>query len=466
MVQSARMDITLSNSLTKQKEVFEPMHIGKVNMYSCGPTVYKSVTIGNLRSYLFADFLRRMFELNGYEVKHVMNITDVGHLTDDGSEGEDKMEKEAQELGKDAWEIARMYTEEFIGNMEDLNMRKHAFMPKATEHIDEQIKMIQDLEERGFAYQISDGIYFDTSHLADYGQIFGGQALDEKEEGARVAVNSEKRNSADFALWKFAEEGVKRQMEWDSPWGVGFPGWHIECSAMSEKYLDSPFDVHTGGIDLIPVHHTNEIAQTEGARGHGLANYWLHNEFIQIDGGKMSKSLGNTYTLEDLKDRGFDPMAFRLFVMGAHYKVPQNFTFEALEANQNALVKLRRTLREWELPSGSANAELVDEFRTTVSNDLDMPNALALMWKVIDTDLPEAEKGATLLEMDKVLGLGLVDVIGKKEEVPDAVKALLIDRQKARNERNFEESDRLRDEIAGMGWKVMDGAEGQTVVKL
>ncbi len=467
MVQRTCMDIVLYNSLTKQKEPFSPLHTGKVNMYSCGPTVYKSVTIGNLRSYLFADMLRRMFEFNGYEVKHVMNITDVGHLTDDGNDGEDKMEREAEQSRETAWDIAERYTNEFLENASELNMKKFAFLPRATEHIAEQIAFIEELERRGYTYVIGDGVYFDTATLPEYGALFGGQELSEKEEGARVRVNDEKRNASDFALWKFSPKEGKRQMEWESPWGVGFPGWHIECSAMSEHYLDAPFDVHTGGRDLIPVHHTNEMAQTLGARGCVLARYWLHNGFLQVDGGKMSKSLGNTYSLADLMERGFDPLAFRLFTMSAHYRTPLNFTFEALESSQNALRRLQRTVRAWKLADGAEpDHETVREFRKAINDDLDIPGALRALWSVVDSDLAEEQKSATVIVMDAVFGLGLRDIVGKQEEVPADIRGLLREREEARIAKDFDKSDKLRDQIRAMGWMVKDEDGGQSVERL
>ena len=292
------MEIQLTNTLTRKKEAFKPIQSGKAGIYACGPTVYSTPSVGNYRTFLFTDLLRRVLTFNGLEVKLVMNITDVGHLTDDNDEGEDKMIVAMRREGKTAWEIAEHYTEQFLQDMQRLNILEPTVLPKATDHIDQQINMIQEIEQRGFAYTISDGVYFDTSKLSEYGKL-SGQSLDEKEEGARVAVNPEKRHASDFALWKFSPEGVKRDMEWDSPWGKGFPGWHIECSAMSETYLGSTFDIHTGGRDLAPVHHENEIAQSVGANGKEAVHIWMHGEFLQIDGGKMSKSLNNVYTIDD-----------------------------------------------------------------------------------------------------------------------------------------------------------------------
>lgn len=456
--------IFLTNTLSRKKEEFQPINSGKVGIYSCGPTVYQPASIGNFRAFVFADTLRRMFESSGYEVMQVMNITDVGHLVGDGDEGEDKLEKSAKKEGRTAWEIASYYTDMFLTDMDRLHIRRPSVMPRATAHIKEQIDMIVTLEEKGFAYKISDGIYFDTAKLPDYGKL-SGQKLEDKEEGARVEVNAEKRNPSDFALWKFSPADEKRQMEWDSPWGVGFPGWHIECSAMSEKYLGVPFDVHTGGIDHIPVHHTNEIAQTEGARGHALANMWMHNEFLQVDGGKMSKSLGNTYTIDDLMAKGFDPLAFRYFCFGANYRMPMNFTWESLGAAASALQNIEDMVRSWELP-GSADQISVDGFMERVRDDLDLPGALAVLWGVIrHAELDEATKGATLIAMDAVLGLGLDEMVGVPLAIPEELQILLDQRAEARMAKDWARSDVLRDEMLTHGFIVEDRNGSQTVRK-
>jgi len=461
------MSIFFTNTLSKQKEEFEPLISGKAGIYTCGPTVYDRAHIGNLRSFIFADVLRRIFEGNGYEVKHVVNITDVGHLVSDADEGEDKMEKGSKRAGKTAWEVADEYTKLYLADSERLNLLEPTVRPKATDHIKEQIEMIQALEKNGHTYRITDGIYFDTSTLADYGRL-SGQKLDEKEGGARVQIG-EKRNASDFALWKFSPEGEQRQMEWPSPWGVGFPGWHIECSAMSEKYLGVPFDIHTGGIDHIAVHHENELAQTEGARGKLEANYWLHNEFLMVDGGKMGKSLGNGYTLADIADKGFSPMAFRYFVLGAHYKTQQNFTWEAMQASQNALDNLIDAVRELPKPEASAKGfgdakPLQRRFIEIVNNDLDIPNALAQVFDVLkDGTIDASTKSATLKFFDSVLGLGLDRYIGIPLVVPIEVQSLVDERTEARKAKNWKESDRLRDVIVGLGFVVEDGKDGQKI---
>ena len=452
----------LTNTLSRKKEEFEPIHAGKVGMYSCGPTVYSPATIGNFRAVLTADLIKRALIFNGYEVKHVMNITDVGHLVGDGDVGEDKMLVAMRNEGKTAWEIAEVYTNLFLRDMERLNIETPNVMPKATDHIAEQIEYIQDLEKNGFTYATSDGIYFDTSKLADYGRL-SGQKSEDKEAGARVEVNTEKRNPEDFALWKFSPKDHKRDMEWNSPWGIGFPGWHIECSAMSEKYLDTPFDIHTGGEDLAMVHHPNEIAQTEGARGHQPVNYWVHNAFVQVNGGKMSKSLGNAYTIDDLIQKGFDPLAFRYFVLQANYSSPQNFTLEGLPASQNAVNNLRDRLRllpeptEFDLPA-------TREFREAIEDDVNAPEALAVMFKVLDNpELEPGVKSATMVKFDEFFGLNLDDYVAQEVVVPIEIKQMLNERQLAREAKDWRFSDELRDKIAELGFVVEDGPRGQVI---
>lgn len=456
------MDIKFTNTLTRKKEEFVPLHKGKVGIYSCGPTVYQAASIGNFRSFIFSDTLRRVLAFNGYEVKQIINITDVGHLVGDGDEGEDKMLVSMQKEGKSAWDIAEFYTALFLKDIDRLNILRPHKMPKATEHIEEQIALVKDLEEKGFTYATSDGIYFDTSKLPDYGKL-SGQKLEDKEEGARVDINLEKRNPTDFALWKFSPKDQKREMEWESPWGVGFPGWHLECSAMSEKYLDTPFDIHTGGEDHIPVHHTNEMAQTEAARGHELAHYWLHNAFLTVDGGKMSKSLGNGYSIDQLLERGFEPLVFRYFTLGAHYRSAQNFTFEALKASQNALHHLEDILRTFDTETEPSEISL-NAFQERVNDDLDTPGALAILWNVVnDPSMPSSQKSATIKRFDDVLALGLVDVIATPLLIPTDVKELLDEREEARAQKDFSKSDNLRDQMKEAGFLVEDTPDGQRV---
>lgn len=456
--------IRLYNTLTRQKEEFHSIHEGKVGLYSCGPTVYWFAHIGNMRSFLFADVLRRTLELNGYEVKQVMNITDVGHLTDDASEGEDKMIVAMKREGKTAWEIAEFYTEAFKKDLEALNIKPANIYPKATDHIAEQIEMIESLETNGYTYRTTDGIYFDTSKLADYGRL-SGQSAEEKKAGARVDMG-EKRNPTDFALWKFSSEGTNRDMEWESPWGKGFPGWHIECSAMSLKYLDAPFDIHTGGIDHIAVHHENEIAQTMGAEGVREANVWMHNEFLTIDNGKMSKSLGNLFTVGDLIEKGYDPLAYRYFVLGGHYRSKLNFTFEALDAAQNALHKLQETIRSWPKAGTIGCADIENEFLEALNDDLNTPQALAVVWRLMDSDLPGEATSKTLLWMDRILGFQLDRYLGTPLEVPQEVLELAQQRQDARARKDWARSDELREEIASKGYVMDDTEEGSTFRKI
>jgi cysteinyl-tRNA synthetase len=482
--------LKLFNTLSRQLEDFQPIDPGKVRMYTCGPTVYWDAHIGNLRSYVLEDVLVKTLELNGFEVTRALNITDVGHLVSDSDEGEDKMEKGAKRENKTVWEIADMYTARFLDNAAKLNIKipSKPLLCRATDHIPEQIELVQILMDKGFAYKITDGVYFDTSKFTAYGQL-SRQKSEEKEEGARVDVNPEKRNKTDFALWKFsypngisrqeyldsrlrgnddsrnasdkqATEIPLRQMEWESPWGVGFPGWHAECSAMAHKYLGQPFDIHCGGVDHIPVHHENEIAQSETAYGVKFANYWWHNEFLLVDGQKMSKSLGNIYTVAELEEKGFEPLALRYFFLGAHYRQLQNFTFEALQAAQNALKRLWSQSREF----GGAGSILVDvqaEFMSALDDDLNTPKALAVVWKLVDGDYPAADKGATLLWMDQVLGLDLDKYVAKPVEMPEAVRELMTKRQTARESKDWTESDNLRNQIEELGWSVEDSKDGQ-----
>lgn len=454
------MEIKLYNTLSRRKEEFKPLKKGKVSLYSCGPTVYNYASIGNFVSFVFADVLHRVLEHGGYKVKHIMNITDVGHLTSDADEGEDKMIVAMKREGKSAWEIAEFYTKAFYRDMDRLNIIRPKIV-KATDHIKEQIKLVEKLEQNGFVYKTSDGLYLDTSKLKDYGRL-QGQKAEDKKAGARVELG-EKKNSTDFAVWKFSPAGQERDMEWNSPWGKGFPGWHLECSAMSVKYLGIPFDIHTGGIDHIPVHHENELAQSEAAYGQLQANYWLHNAFITVDGTKMSKSLGNVYTLDELATKGFEPLAFRYFLLNAHYRKGQNFTFEALEAAQNAYNHLRDLARELEKPK-KVPQEFEKRFHESIFNDLDLPGALAVVWDMLnDKDLASGDKAAGLLEFDRVLGLGLKDYVAKPVKVPKHVQKLLVEREVAREKKEWAESDRLRDLIAAAGFTVEDGSSGQKV---
>jgi cysteinyl-tRNA synthetase len=457
------MVFRLFNSLTKKEEEFQPLKQDKVGMYTCGPTVYWFPHIGNMRAYLCSDLLRRTFEYNNFEVELVINITDVGHLTSDSDEGEDKMIVAMRREGKTALEIADFYTQAFLRDLNRLNIKPAHHYPKATEHIAEQIKMIKDIERNGFTYQTSDGIYFDTSKLPQYG-ILSGQKSEDKQAGARVEMK-DKKNSTDFALWKFSPTGSQREMEWESPWGKGFPGWHIECSAMSIKYLEMPFDVHMGGIDHIPVHHENELAQAIGCCGAYHARFWIHNDFLIVNGGKMSKSLGNLFTIDDLVVKGFDPMSYRYFVLGAHYRAKLNFTWDALTSAQNALRRLQKNVRDWDAPAiGCAKYEL--RFLDAINNDLNTPQALAILWEMVeDTSQPTSARAQSLLKFDLVLGLCLDDFVGKRLEIPEEVSELMRKRDEARQKKDWGESDRLREEIKNKGYSVEDTDKGQKITE-
>ncbi len=456
--------LRLWNTASRSLEEFKPIRPGEVGMYTCGPTVYNPLTLGNWRKYTCDDVLHRTLSFLGYEVHHVTNITDVGHLVDDRDDGEDKMEREAVKTGKTAWDIALENEALFVEGMHKLNILMPERLPRATDHIPEQIALVQELEAKGFTYRISDGIYFDTAKFKAYGAL-SGQSLEEKKSGARVEENAEKRNPTDFALWKFSPSDAKRQMEWESPWGVGFPGWHIECSAMAVKYLGQPFDIHGGGVDHIAVHHENEIAQTEAATGHRLANYWVHNEFLTVDGGRMGKSLGNGYTLEDVEKRGFDLVTLRFFYLGAHYRSKLNFTWEALEGAKHSLQNLKKAFLSWGDETGSKNAEKISEFREALEDDLNTPKAMALVWEVTKSGLPSAEKRATLLKMDDVLGLGMSGWKNEDVKIPDDIASLAEERWRARRAKNWAESDRLRDALKEKGWLMEDGKDSYVVVK-
>lgn len=461
------MELILFNTLTRRKERFVPIQPPHVGLYTCGPTVYNYAHIGNLRTYIFEDVLKRVLTLNGFQVKHVMNITDVGHLTGDRDMGEDKLEKGARREGKSAWEIAEYYTQAFRKDIRRLNIQEPTVWCKATDNIGEQIGLIRTLETKGFTYQINDGIYFDTSKFDGYAKL-SHQNLDALIEGARVEKNPEKKNATDFALWKFSPPGVQRQMEWDSPWGKGFPGWHIECSAMSMKYLKDHLDIHCGGTDHIDVHHTNEIAQSEAATGKPFFNFWMHGEFLNIAGGKkMAKSEGNFLTLEaSLVDQGIDPLAYRFAAFQTHYRKPMEYSREAIQAAQNGLAHLRNQVRV--LIDGSEPTKVDpafdDKFKETVNNDLNMPQALAIVQQLLKSDLDAGVKLATVIAYDQVLGLDL-DKVGDGGALPDEIQKLVEARKQARADKNWAESDHLRDKIQAMGYVVQDSPHGMKVFK-
>ncbi len=465
----------LYNTLSKEKEEFVSLRKDEVRMYNCGPTVYDRTHIGNMRPYILADLIRRTLEYNSYTVKQVINITDVGHLTSDADEGEDKQEKAAKLSGESAQDIAKKYTDLFLSDIAKLNIRtKNTQFPRATEYIGEQIAMIETLMQIGYAYEIQDGIYFDTSMFKDYGKL-GGVNEQKLEEGARVEVNKEKRNPADFALWKLSDPEQKRQQEWESPWGTGFPGWHIECSAMSRTLLGRQLDIHTGGIDHIPVHHNNEIAQSESVNKKKFVNFWMHNAFINVEGRKISKSLGNLINLDQIVDRGFSPLSYRYWLLTAHYRTPANFTWEALEGSHTALKKLHRIfVDELSVTSGEINSEYQEKFHSFINDDLDTPKAIALLWELVKDDaISPEDTRATLLDFDSVLGLGLSESNesltlllrgeGQKlsiSEVPNAVQKLFEERIQVRTEKDFDRSDTLRKKIESLGYSIEDTDNG------
>lgn len=457
----------LYDTYSRKLREFQPLSPEQVSLYTCGPTVYDYAHIGNLRTYLFEDLLKRILLFNGYKVKHVMNITDVGHLVSDADEGEDKMEKGSRRMSKTVWQIAEYYADAFRADLKHLNIIEPTIWCKATEHILEQIKTIRQIEANGYTYRTADGIYFDTAKLPDYGYL-ARLDIEGLHAGARVELG-DKRNATDFALWKFsptsASGAPRRQMEWGSPWGVGFPGWHIECSAMSAKYLGNFFDIHCGGEDHIPVHHTNEIAQTQACYGTHLANFWLHGYFLQLDSSKMSKSSGEFLRLQLLIDKGYDPLAYRFFCLSANYRAKLNFNWESLDGAATALNRLRSTQYEWGAPSAPDSA-FVARFTEQINDDLNAPRALAVMWDLLRSDLPKAVKKATLLKFDEVFGLGLADWKPAENTIPAHILVLADERQRARKEKRFADSDTLRAQIAAAGYLVEDTPQGPRVKKL
>ena len=452
--------LTLYDNFDRALRRFEPLDpAGEVGLYTCGPTVYDYQHIGNFRTFIFEDVLKRVLRFNGHAVRHVMNITDVGHLTSDADEGEDKMEKGSRRTGKSAWEIAKLYTDAFLADMKALNIEDPTILSRATDHIAEQVAFIADLERNGYTYRTSDGIYFDTSRQPDYGHL---ARLDKEglKAGSRVDLG-EKRNPTDFALWKFSPAGEKRQMEWESPWGTGFPSWHIECSAMAEKYLGSYFDIHCGGEDHIPVHHTNEIAQTQARDGTRLANFWMHGYFLLANDAKMAKSAGEFLRVASLVERGYDPLAFRYLCLTGHYRTQLNFTWDALDAARTGLDRMRQGFFALEQDADAQpDAALVDRFTDEINDDLNLPRALAVAWETLRGEGPAAVRRATLARFDDVLGLGLAEWKPAEVEVPESVRKLADERVAARNARDFAAADRLRGEIVALGWVVEDTSTG------
>ncbi len=446
--------IKFYNTLSRKEEIFQPIYDGKVGVYSCGPTVYNFVHIGNLRTFVFEDILRRAIKANGLQVKQVKNLTDV----------DDKTIRDSQKAKVSLKEFTEKYSDEFFKDSDALNIERVEVYPKATEHIAEMISLIERLLEKGLAYASDDGVYFAISKFPAYGKL-AHLDLDGLKAGASGRVLSdeyEKENVGDFALWKFWDEN-DGDVKWEAPFGAGRPGWHIECSAMSTKHLGETFDVHTGGIDLLFPHHQDEVAQSEGCTGKPLANYWLHAEHLLVDGKKMSKSLGNFYTLRDVLDKGFDPLALRYLFLGATYRSKLNFTWEALEGAQNALRKLQVLARELEASAGKAG-KYEQDFLEAVNNDLNTPQALAVMWMMLDdASVPSASKAASLLTFDKVLGLKLEDHVGKRREVPAEILDLAKQREEARAAKDWQKSDELRDLIISKGFTVEDTPDGQKI---
>lgn len=460
------------NSLTKSVEDFESKDPGKVRMYNCGPTVYKRSHIGNLRRYLFSDFLRRTLELFGYEVRDVTNITDVGHLTQDELDtGEDKLEKMAREEKITPQDVAEKQTKLFMKDLQMLNIEPAALYPKATQHIDAMQELIAELIEKGYAYTTDTGVYFDVQKFSDYGKL-SGNTLENIDAGARVDVREEKHHPADFALWKINDPDHLQQ--WDSPWGQGYPGWHIECSAMSMEYLGDEIDIHTGGEDNRFPHHENEIAQSEAATGHGFVRYWLHNRHLQISGGKMAKSGDEQITLDTLIEKGYSPLAFRLLVFGAHYRTLMDFSWEGMDASSENLSSIkqlvRRVMEAGSYEGGSVDESVIDSFKEKLADDLNTPEALAVVLEyvraantTIESDAPSI--WATLLELDRVLGV--VEPLRNEiesEVVPDEVQKLVDQRERAREEKKYEEADTFRAQIEKAGFTVEDTDSGPRVV--
>jgi len=463
--------LRIYNTLSRSVEEFRSIVPHFVGMYSCGPTVYDFQHIGHMRRYVGDDILIRALRFNDFNIHHVMNITDVGHLVSDNDTGEDKMDKGAKKFGLSVWEIAKKFEEQFKDSCELLNVALPKELMHATDYIPEQIDLVKRLEDKGFTYKTEDGIYFDTSKFPKYFD-FSHQNPDELKAGIRVEMG-EKKNVSDFALWKFsfssgrsfdsAQDGIasQRQMEWNSPWGKGFPGWHIECSAMSMKALGNHFDIHTGGIDHINIHHTNEIAQSEAVTSEKFANYWIHHAFLTVDGQKMSKSLGNFYTVEDVVEKGFDPIALRYLYLQTHYRQEMNFTWESLEGAQNAVERLKNIIEGWE-GEGEEDTKTLQLFMDSVNDDLNMPQALAVIWDLTRSDLPDNVKKATLFRMDELMGLNLASG-GRQPVIPEVVQQLLKDRSIARNSKDFATSDNLRLEILKFGFDVIDTPLGQKV---
>lgn len=464
------------NSLSREIETIEPREPGKIGMYTCGPTVYSTATIGNFRTYTLSDLLARSLKYLGYDVKSVMNLTDVGHLTGDNdgdsNQGEDRLEKASKKEGKTAWDIAKAYSDEYLTHLKLMNIEMPSVICKATDHIPEQIEMVKRLESNGLTYKIADGIYFDTVEFEKQGHKYGELSnLDEMKKGARLEPNPEKKNPRDFALWKFSpNDGTKRQMEWESPWGVGFPGWHIECSAMATKYLGNQFDIHAGGEDLRSTHHPNEIAQAEGATGkEPFVKYWVHGAFLLVDGGRMGKSLGNAYTVNDIISKGYDPLALRYFYMTGHYRKQINFTWDSLKSAATALSKLKefygsiKNDKEDRVALSQEKLKKIEDyqarFASALENDLNMSEALAVLWEVVKSNISNYDKADLMMQFDRVFGLQLdsgTRYSKEGEQIPEQISMLISQREEMRRMRNFQEADKIREDIEKLGYTLED----------
>jgi cysteinyl-tRNA synthetase len=480
--------IKFYNTLSRKLEEFKPIEPGKVKMYSCGPTVYSKQHIGNIFAYICWDILKRTLKFSGYEVKHVMNITDVGHLTDDGDFGEDKMEKGSRLEGLSAWEIAEKYTKQFFNDCGQLNIIKPDIVGRVTDHIQEQIKIIKDLEQKGYTYITSDGVYFDTTKLKDYGKL-ARLDIEGLSEAARVEMG-DKKNKTDFALWKFSPKDEKRQMEWESPWGIGFPGWHIECSAIGLKYLGEYIDIHTGGIDHIPVHHTNEIAQNECYTGHKTVNYWLHNNHILVDGGKMSKSLGNVYYIDTIIEKGCHPLSYRYLTLTSNYRSQLNFTFKSLEGANQSLLNIYQQIQQLKqnAPRGTFEEQnlsengkkYIENFKSAIYNDLNTAISLTVLRDVLNDQILTPEEKLFLIEkFDIIFGLDLnltrddtkkllIENTYQKisyDNLTPEIKNLIDRRQEAKSAKNYQKSDEIRKTLLQKGYIIEDTKSGIIIKK-
>lgn len=460
------MDLILYNTLTKKKEKFIPINKEEVKIYSCGPTVYKDATIGNMRTNIFQDVLRRVLHYNNYNIKHAMNITDVGHLVSDGDDGEDKMLKSAREENKTPLEIAEYYTKLFFNDLNKLNIEAPEIICKATEHIKEMLDFVVELLNKGYAYETSTAIYFDISKLDKY-PVLSKLNLEEQKAGARVEVDSEKKNPYDFALWIKAPEN--HLMKWNSPWGPSYPGWHIECSAMSKKYLGEQFDIHTGGIDLIPTHHENEIAQSKGICGKIPANYWVHGEYLLINGGKMSKSLENVYLIKDIIERGYDPIVYKLFSYSCHYRNKLNFTWEGIESTAKSLERLKNGYKVHLNGTDKVNDDIINQFEEkfhkAINDDLNMPAAMGIVWEVIKNENKSPEFAKLLLKFDTVLGIRINEQnkLSNQKQIPEEIMKLIKKREEARKNKDWNKSDELRNLINLKGYDIKDTKQGTEV---